>query len=429
MSKDKKAHEFFTSMSLRCGNTLRRKLGIDETHYQMVSSFSHSDARSYFVYGCVDEVMKAATASLRWMEFLRETDEKHAESDGDNASYIQRAVHEAVYDEQQMWARKLHEILADLILFSKSNEQEYFRLFLAYRFLEKYLAFQNDLHEFFSCKSGNAQSSIDVAKKLITSLEDKTDSAKRWFLKIPELQENPKPGQLFTSARQKILKAIKEGSSDHRIALGLSYDRGYSVASRSVHSNIGDPLRQISTKTISAQIGRIGLMSAHIILCGHELLGIEPEGFTAMLKKSLGTESVGYQLYSSMCKDFKVGDIVAAYGPNLCLVTEISKSKYGYTSCKVRFLEQPQLPELPEDWFSAPYVQIIVPKAKLLEDVKAIVAAAGQEFRDVPEGRFIEIATDVAKKLIQSGAISSLKEAARSHAAEKARQAEKEDEA
>lgn len=426
MSKDKERHDFITSMTLRCGNSLRKKLATDENHYQRVSWISHSDARSFFIYGCLDEIMKAATASLRWIEFLKETDEKLMESEGDNAAYIQRAVHEAVYDEQQMWSRKLHEIQADLILFSITNEQEYFRLYLAYRELEKYLGFQNDLNEFFGCQSGNALHSINSARSIIGQMEAKTEPAKRWFLKTPVLPENPRPGGLFTSTRQKILRAIEGGTPDQRIALGISYDRGYSLASKSVHSNIGDPQRQISAKNISTQLGRIGLMSAHIILSGYELLGIEPEGSSATLKKTFLESSAGHQLHSSMCKDFKVGDIVVAYGDDLCLVTEVSKSKYGYTSCKVRFLEQPMLPELLEDWFSAPYVQIVVPKANLLEDIKAIFANAGQEFQDVPDEHFLVVATDAAKKMIESGEIQSLKEHVRKAAAKRAAQSENE---
>lgn len=167
------------------------------------------------------------------------------------------------------------------------------------------------------------------------------------------------------------MKALEIATGDQRITLGISYDRGYSNASRSIHSNIGDPLSEVTRKTIDAQIGRIGLLSAHVVVCGFQLLGVEPTGLAAQLKSTLNGTEAATKLHSGMCTEFKVGDVVMAYGSYLSIVTDISKSKYGYTACKVRFLTEPLLKELPEDWFPAPYIRVLSPKAKLLPLLKA----------------------------------------------------------
>jgi hypothetical protein len=64
-------------------------------------------------------------------------------------------------------------------------------------------------------------------------------------------------------------------------------------------------------------------------------------------------------------KELEVGDIVFAYGKDLCIVVDKSKSEYGYTSYKVRYLSPPLLSEVPEDWFPARYVHLVWPKKGL----------------------------------------------------------------
>jgi hypothetical protein len=46
-------------------------LPIDELGYRRVGALLHDDARAYYVYGVLDEVMKASMAGMRWLDLER----------------------------------------------------------------------------------------------------------------------------------------------------------------------------------------------------------------------------------------------------------------------------------------------------------------------------------------------------------------------
>lgn len=362
-----KRRDFFSTVALRAAYDLVSHLGLDELNYLKVAGQSHYDARAYFLYGCADEVLKASTASIRWKEFLSDPrGAKKNEEDTERGQHISRIVIEAVYNEQQLWVRKLNEILIDLILFRGTNDQRYFRLFLLYRQLEKYSGFQTDLEDFFGHESANVSHTIADTCSQISEIQKSLPAERLWFLKNKNKVPNGPTYGSFQSQRSRLKDALKVSSPDLRLALGVTYNRGYSVASRSVHSNIGDPQHEISPSGIDGQISRIGLISGHIIDHAFRLLEVEPTGTAASLRKAFSSADAGKKAHDSLCKTFELGDLVIAYG-YVCVVSEFAKSEFGYTSCKVRFVEDPPIPGMEYDWFSSPYVQILWPKAKAME--------------------------------------------------------------
>lgn len=405
-----KRRDFFSTSALRAAYDLVSHLGLDELNYLKVAGQSHYDARAYFLYGCADEVLKASTASMRWKEFLSDPeDAKENEKDTERGKHISRIVIEAVYDEQQLWVRKLNEILIDLILFRETNEQEYFRLYLLYRQLEKFSSFQKDLEDFFGHGSGNVNYTISATCSQVSQIQKTLPPEKLWFLR----NKNKTPTGLeygsFQSQRSRLKDAVKIAGADLRLALGISYNRGYSVASRSVHSNIGDPKDKLSLREIDAQIGRIGLISGHIIDQAFRLLEIEPTGTAARLRKAFSSADAGQKAHDNLCKTFEVGDIVFAYG-DICVVTEFAKSDFGYTSCKVRYVEDPPLPGMEYDWFSSPYVQILWPKAKGMELVlQKVREHGGQDVaKKLTDEKFAEYIFDALRELHKMGVLRKM---------------------
>ncbi len=49
----------------------KKALPIDELGYRRVGALLHDDARAYYVYGVLDEVMKASMAGMRWLDLER----------------------------------------------------------------------------------------------------------------------------------------------------------------------------------------------------------------------------------------------------------------------------------------------------------------------------------------------------------------------
>jgi hypothetical protein len=378
----RKRRDFFATWPMRAADILRKALPIDEAHYQGVVGYAHRDARAYLLYGAMDEVFKVCTATLRWAEFLdvpEEESKKHDTSAGDTERHMRRVVIEAVLDEQHMWIRKLNELLSDLILFQSTNEQDYYRLYLASRFLAAYLCLQRDFEEFFAFRNGNADVTIRDVLAHIEAIQKTIDRNKVWFLTgLISAAKPPRPGGIFTSARRRFILAVGSAEADQRTALGISYEGGHSVPSRSLHSSIGDPgRRETERDEMDINIGRLGLLTGHITVIAHKLAGIEPTGAARDLATALG-DSDGPKAFAEVIQaEFEVGDIVFAYGNDVCQIIDRAKSKYGYTSYKVRYLSRPMLAELPEDWFSAREIRLIIPHKGLRRRVSDLFKFAG----------------------------------------------------
>ena len=408
---NRKRRDFFSGTTLRAAIGIRKQLTVDELNYQRIIGHAHSDCRGFFIYGCMDEVVKASTAMLRWTEFLEEPQDKGvAEPDDELSSYINRTTIEAVYDEQQLWIRKLKEILVDLMLFRNANDQNYYRLFLTYKFLEKYLGFQTDLREFFACESRNVSHSVEYAKKTIARIHKEVDPTKLWFLKPNLNPVKPAAGKIFASARTKLKNVLAVATPDQRLILGITYDRGYSKASRSTHSNIGDPLSSITVKTLDSELSHVAFLSIHIVSEAYKLLGAEPVGEAAKLIAASTSTDFGDNFKAKFSADFCIGDVVMAYGRYLAVVLETKKSPYGYTSCRVQFLRTPMLEEHPEDWFSAPYLNLIAPKQKIIELLSEMLEKQGASTPvEIPEAGYVDLVIKATNQMDNEGFFDRLK--------------------
>lgn len=185
-----------------------------------------------------------------------------------------------------------------------------------------------------------------------------------WFLNDSICWDKPlKVGSLFCSNRACYRLALKNADADQKMVLGISYESAYSVPSRSIHANIGSPPIEVDKKTIERAFQHISLFCPQIILQAHKLAGVPLTGDTEFVDKMLKSGTDARTILESIYgKELEVGDIVFAYGKDLCILVDKCRSKFGYTSYKVRYLRPPLLPEIPEDWFPARYVHLVCPK-------------------------------------------------------------------
>lgn len=383
---------FSATAPLKAGARLREELKLDELNYLHRVGYGVDDARAYFLYGCLDEVFKACTSILRWIEFIGEPKEQTKPPDDvteEQKRNMLRVVREAVVDEQQMWARKLNELLSDLILFSTTNEQSYYRIYLACRQLEGYLGLQADCDEFFACTNENANYSIGDLAALISKDQKLIDTRKLWYLREPlNPKKLPGAGRLFSSARQRYKQAVQLASPDQRVSLGVSYDMGYSRPSRSIHSNIGGFSTEGSRDRVDTNITKVGFMASHIVSASYSLAGLKPVGIAAYITEPSRFAEGQVVMDSTVSSDFAIGDIVTPHGKDVCEIVDKRKSKYGYCSYKVRYLTPPLLPGHLEDWYPAAYVRLLSTRNALRQKLVEIfqsVGATPEELRKVQE--------------------------------------------
>lgn len=133
---------FFVSAPLQAADALTQELPIVESGFSFVSGISHADPRAYCFYGVCDEVMRAATAGLRWQEMMSGPPPKPSKDP--RGKRIARVVEESVTDEQDLWTRKLLEHLVTTICFSQYNRQELYRGYLAATALQEHLFLDQD---------------------------------------------------------------------------------------------------------------------------------------------------------------------------------------------------------------------------------------------------------------------------------------------
>ncbi len=173
--------EFYLSVALKAANDLRAALQIDEESFRRIAPMAWQDPRPSFIYRVLDEVQKAGIAIKDWSEKLGESEWKP-----EYTEHLIRLVTQWQQDELSFRARKLSEILIDLICFSQTNEAEYYRDYLRLKELDTAVRAVRDQQEFFGFRRRNTEHHVQWIACDIQSAEKKgLDISKRWYLEHP----------------------------------------------------------------------------------------------------------------------------------------------------------------------------------------------------------------------------------------------------
>lgn len=353
--------DFTITMALKDAINLQKELGLDERNYFGVAGFSHADARAYYIYGILDEVIKVATSMIRWRELLSGEDKPCVDEED---QHIRRVIIESVIDEQMMWQRKLVEALCNLICFVNTNEQELYRALLLATDIDAFVGKQADFKEFYSCESNNIKESLKHSWKRLKQIADKTDRNKLWFLRDDVLRRTPdnfRSGQIIESFRRRYKIALVSSDEPLKLVLGVSYESGYSVSSKSIHISVGAPRIQKDVEEVRVNMSHISLLLPHILIKGHELCGIKEKGVLEKVKKCFRESNAPDLIKNIYQRDHEIGDLVLAYG-DFAEITDCKKSKYGYCAYKIKYLSRPPIEHITEDWFPAEYVTRVARK-------------------------------------------------------------------
>ena len=258
------------------------------------------------------------------------------------------------------------------------------------------MGLQADFSEFYGCANANVDLSIEHAVRAVDATQRLVDMSRLWFLKGPILsQKLRRPGMIFRSARERYKDAVVLATGDQKLALGVSYEMGYSMPSRSIHPSFGAPTRDAHRAVVDANIGKIGVLAIHVVVAAFTLSGIEPTGETRDTMNTFAELQSAKTFQAIHEADLEIGDIVAAYGDNVCEVIDKARTKYGYTSYKVRFLLRPMLEEIQTDWFPARYVHILIPRRQLRQSLGEAFKQLGISDDDVSDATISELLPDV----------------------------------
>ncbi len=353
---------FLISRPIRQADRFLKKLYPDDDFYRSAryAFVSTEDAKKLYLYGCARQVVKASMVLLHNEEFILEKPKKE---DIDSTG---RAILESVIDEQNIIIRKHIELLVNLINFTNYNKKEAYRIFLNLENLEHFLGRQSDFKSFYENKSENIDFSISNFVERINNDLKVLGTSSLFFLKedwSKRVMSFTLP--LFKSARQRYMLALSTATAEEKIVIGVSYDALFSDISVSAHATAGSRIQERHYKfsNIRNNISMISMLGQHIMNRANQLMGfVDPENLMEKMQKEATSEAP--KLLANAMKVFETGDIVLAMG-DLAEIVEIKVSKYGYSSCRVKFLTKPPIDEIPEDSLPCAFVISILHKRKV----------------------------------------------------------------
>jgi hypothetical protein len=351
--------EFYTTVALKAADDLRKALRMDENSFRRVAPALWKDPRPAFIYRVLDEVQKAGVSIKDWSEKLGESDRRP-----EYTNHLIRMVTQWQQDEQSFRARKLREILVDLICFSQTNEPGYYRDYLRLRELDSTVRSLNDQQEFFGFRRQNTECGLDWSVRDIKAAEgNEIDVSKRWYLRnIGPFQEDWKTrGVLFSSFRQRYKRILNIALPNELVIIGKSYVHAYGI-SADIHFNAHDTSSSFDEDDVYKGIDRVGLLCYAIVIRCQLLLGIVPDGINAKIREMHDKNTEPARLVAGLKEQVAdIGDFVWAEG-FIYRVVEIRKSKYGYTNYRLKYVEKPPIPDVTEDFYAGGEIRLVAKK-------------------------------------------------------------------
>jgi hypothetical protein len=352
--------EFYITVAIKAASDLRNALRLDETAFRQITPALWQDPRPAFIYSVLDEVQKAGISIMDWSQKLSDTNRKREHTD-----HLIRLVTRWQQDEQSFRARKLAEILVDLICFSATNEPDHYRDYLWLKEFDSTVRSVNDQHEFFGFKRRNTEYGLEWRERDIKEAESKrVDVLKRWYLRRKQTafqDEWKTSGVPFSSFRQRYIRILDLALPNELAAIGKSYIHAYGM-SADIHFSPHNSSSAFDEDDIYLGVHRVGLLCYAILIRCQKLLDLVPEGINATIRK-MHDENAGPATLVAQLKQEKaqVGDFVWAHD-DICRVAEVRRSKFGYVSYRVAYVEPPPIAEIKEDWFAAFEIRLVATK-------------------------------------------------------------------
>lgn len=374
MNKERKIFwDFIIRKGIATSDRIRKKLSITESDFKNIISYAHRNSRDYFAYRILDEIQKAATRFIQWKDFFSCEGEMQ---EHESADQIYRITLQGVYDEVNLRVRKLTELAAQLILFSYTNEDVYYKDYLYFSEMISYMNDQSDRSEFYGYKSENAEDCIADMKSKIKNLEQNgLDISKRWYLQEQKpIDEIRKPKH--STFRGKYQRILSYKRADEITLIGKSYRHAYSESDY-IHFSYDEKCYIFDEELVLLKIDKVAILIINILTRLNHLL----DGVLGDEDKDLFSfsEDVSQKAYSEWTTSkAKPGDYVAI-GQDLGVVLEENKSKYDFFSYKIKYLTDPPLPHIKEDSFAVFEIFRLGNKHELGNMVQKCFKQAGME--------------------------------------------------
>lgn len=366
------ADDAWVKLIIAASREMRERLKVSEEYYTSIFPSASSYGRDFYLYGVLDLVERACFSYARIDESL----DKRLLQDATNEAELRvhRNYHHSLLMESAVATRKLVEALAELINFSETNEEIFYRHYLLKKLEDAYRRSNNYRERFYSRASINIER---TAKKFVddaTELESQLDRARCWYLRKTKTGR----GSSLAPFDEVFDTALAYASPQERIGLGLTYDAGYSRPSKSIHWSIGSLEPWVDPPYIKVAQGQILVLCSHVLLrCRQIHRWRNRSGAMVELMRLFKKQESTTELYKIISKTMlSRGDFVIVQG-ELAEVLEVAISNFSYRIYRVRFLSKSPLPDVPEDWYTGAEMQVFFRAADIKNRTLERIAKAG----------------------------------------------------
>lgn len=372
------------SALLKISGHLLRNLHINEKSFRATIGCRCKDPKAYYLYGVVSEVISSCMSCMRVASWIDESEEEFVfgypkRDEGDDTisgNRIGHLMHESIVDEFNVRFRKLQEHFFNLICFSETNDQKYFQLFFIAQELSDVNYTNKDIEVFFGRPVENfkheSKELLDQCKKLIRDLEKE----KCWFLDQRLNFDSKTQGKIMSSYSHRYKKALQIASEGEKILLGPTYKTSYGRSSESAHSTIKEWDEDYTFNDARFMINKTFMICFNILSRISELTGSSlPQKFKDLLKHVRSAGDTENELKSVTRRNLENGDLVTTDGLDVAEILNMEQSSYGYEDYHVRYLINPKIKEITDEWIPAPHIgPLLFRKSKAREFYKKNVA-------------------------------------------------------
>lgn len=373
-SDDKKRHRAFLDIPLKGAGQLRSKLRWDYNSYHFMYGPSSYDPKGYYLFGALNEVEKAGISMMQVSEFIVESRDNDV-PDGldDEQQRIADNVLQSRIDEVVLWQRKMTEIMIDLVGFRGTNSKDYYHHYLVLQELASLRRTQADIKEYYGAVNENYAYQEAELIKQADQLTAKLDPNKCWYAIV----KNGRITHRLRSFEDKF-KAVFPKMKVAQRAIVRTHYVSFGSQSKSLHPGSSAGSRNLKLDDVDAHLHRAALLSLHVVNAAKDLIQIHnTKGFLKMCADLVKKNDYPVELHTKKTRpDIELGDFVIA-GGDLCQVVKVIRSKYGYRSFRVKYLEKPPLPTTPEDEFIGELVRLYYKRKPLVEQVKKLLTDEG----------------------------------------------------
>lgn len=368
---DRNPSDRLTDLIIKAGGQLRGHIKWSNNKYQMIYGANSDDPKGYYLYGVLNEVEKACFSMMQTTEWVKESEASYnPQGFNEEEQRINDNLLQSKIDELSVWERKMTELIVALVGFRDVNEEDYYRHFLAIHELQHLTHSQNDLAEYYEMTSENYSHQQRELYALIDRIAANLDVSKTWYVQKSRNGELKRKLQNFDKRFEYAFEGMEE---QLRATLRTQY-LSFGSQSRHIHVGTASDDRDLELKDVSAHVGRIGMLTIHVVVLVKELLGDINGDAIAMCTRIINENDYPVDLHRRRTNpDVKVWDFVVA-GGDLAQVVKVNTSqKYGFRSFRVRFLEREPLPGLTEDEFVGEHIRRIFRGEDLIKQTNEMI--------------------------------------------------------